>query len=943
MWSRIKNALPELGRFNAAPAAMIERIYLNEPASFLGRRWNDIKKSVVFAGLFVPATVIDMAVSGVLGVRYGAGVFFRDGKVQDERVTEFKKYGSIFGKGFLALLASPAGVIVPKLVELNFNTKKPVKGVISGGKASHSPDTKIEYPKTVEEVARIIQNAAQKKQKVMPIGAGLSQGKQFIPEGAKGEETVAIDMSHMNTIQINAEEKTATIGAGVRWADLQIEADKHGLALMVQQASNVFSGGGSVGTNIHGWDHRTGMLSNTILSIDIINAQGEKQTLTPKDELFHCVMGGLGMFGVITSIKMKLTDNLLLKEIGTKVKISDYVRHFRENVMPNEDIRMHLFRLPLDTKDWGAGIAVDYVKAPNQPALHTTPGLAQEAPQGSRMDRVMVNLARLSETARRKYFDSEEKRLLRNDSEPMTINAIMQPPIKAMFNDGISQAEWLQEYFLPQENLPAFLQELARILTANGVALINASVRFVKQNDKSPMSYARGGDRFAVVLCFNQPLQPSQIVKASKWLRAAQHAAVEMGGAYYLPYQHVSNPEDFRRAYPGADEAMRMKEKVDPQGLFQSGLYQKYLAPKEPKPNYFKEIMKTKEMQDRFSGFLKVVLQRVESKDLYKLLADILTYKDTHAEIYQELCLRMSEISPSALADFRHILNSLSTIKEDLGAQANELLKSLGVKEINGIVEVGYPGRFIGGFKKNFKVTGNIVAAYEGPSPADYVQTGFPRPYHQFTKLDYSCPDLANVATASADVVTCYVGLHHFPEAKLKAFLLEVKRVLRPGGHFLLVDHDVTNAQDMAMAHGAHMIFNAVTGASLQDEMNETRLFRSMEHWKNVLQEVGLGYDVVGADVPMIRAGDPSRNRMVCCTKPKLELENKVSAVAQPAAPAPKQVQAPAPQPLPDWRQQGEVLPLSAARGTTFAQAPTLPVVVAADPDRKPGPKVKTA
>jgi ubiquinone/menaquinone biosynthesis C-methylase UbiE len=457
----------------------------------------------------------------------------------------------------------------------------------------------------------------------------------------------------------------------------------------------------------------------------------------------------------------------------------------------------------------------------------------------------------------------------------------MCPPINAMFNPSVSESEWLQEYFLPEENLDAFINDLGDLLAKNKVAYLNASVRFVKQNKESMFSYSRDGDRFAVVLCFNQPLQEHEKIKAKKWLRASQHMALNYGGTFYLPYQQVSSPEQVQHAYP-VDEARKLKRKVDPEGIFTSGFYEKYVAKPSKKPNYFKKIMQSQTAKNQFAGFLENVLQRVDTDAFYALLEDILTYNDSHEEIYKELLARMSEITPNPISSFNRILNSLSTIKEDLGAQAKHLLGN-DVKQINGLVEIGYPGRFINGFKENFKVTGKVVAVHEGESITDFIQAGLPKPYDQFAQLNYLRPNLKALADNSAEVITCYVGLHHFPKDELDVFLAEVRRVLKPNGRFLLVDHDVTDEDSLAMAHMAHMVFNAVNGVSVKEEMREIRNFHSMAYWQKKLQKFDLAStanDVNNEpDIHMIRKGDPSRNRMACFVNgPKPELVHQQSS-----------------------------------------------------------------
>ena len=869
LYRKFINKLPELGHFTARPAAIIDRAYLEEPSGFLGRSWNFIKIRAIYVAFFLPLAVVDLGVSFLLGARYSVGSFFTSDALQAKRLEQQKKYATLFSKNLYVLASAIFGLFSPKLIAFYFTPLKHEEGVSSGGSAHHAPNAELQHPESIEEVQALVRSAILTGQKIMPVGAGRSQGKQFLPAG--DEKAIVVDLGKLKTIEINSASKTAIVGAGTRWSDLQMHANEHKLALKVMQASNVFSVGGSIGTNIHGWDHITGVLSNTILSMDIINAKGELETLLPDNPLFHQMTGGLGLFGIIVSVKIQLTDNEMLTEKGTDVAPKDYVDYFRSQVQTSDNTRMHLYRLSLDPKHLlSTGVAVSYVKEKASRQV-STPNLAAEESFGTRWNRIMINIARRADWVRKLYWKGESKHLLANNSPAMTTNEIMQPAINAMFNPSVSEAEWLQEYFLPGDQLDSFLAELGQLLMDNEVTLLNASVRFVKQHDKSPLSYAHDGDRFAVVLCFNQSLQESRLIQAKKWLRQAQHLTIEHGGSYYLPYQQVSSPDDFNASYPRAKDAQRFKEEIDPNQVFTSGFYQKYLAPQPDIKNHFKAIMATAQTKKEFEGFLKNVLQRVDSDKFYALLEDIMKYNDSHAEIYQELCHRLPEIMPSTWSTLRRILGSLSAIKVDLATQAHELLP-VGTKQINGLVEIGYPGRFVGGFQHDYKVSGNIVAAYEGKSVTDYIQTGFPRPFHQFKKLDYTKPNLRGVADNSADVVTCYVGLHHFPDAELDSFLEDIRRVLREGGHFLLVDHDIVDEQSMSMAHMAHMIFNAVNGVSLEEEMSERRNFQPMSYWKDKLAEHGLGYAVEGPDVQMIRPGDPSRNRMVSFVKAEPQL-----------------------------------------------------------------------
>jgi FAD/FMN-containing dehydrogenase/SAM-dependent methyltransferase len=865
LFQTLRDSLPQLGRFTARPASMIDQSYLEEPRGFLAKSYNFLKIRLIYSLLFLPLAIVDLGVSFVVGLCYALSSFFTSDAQQAHRIEQQKKYATIFSKNFYALLASVFGLISPKLIAFYFTPeRKRPSGVHAGGGYHHHPDALISEPQDIEELRNAVKQAATEGYKIMPIGAGRSQGKQFLPDGTKA---MVIDLNHFNSVEIHVEEKVAIVGAGARWSDIQLKADPLKLALKVMQASNVFSVGGSIGTNIHGWDHIDGVLSNTILSMDVMSAEGVITTITPEDKLFHLITGGLGLYGIIVSVKLSLTDNEPLLEKGTDVAPQEYVNYFHSTVQSNPNTRMHLYRLSLDPSNLlGNGVAVSFDLATQDAKPMITEHLSVEENTGTRFNRVMINLARRLEWVRRKYWNDERRRLLTNDGVTMTTNEVMQPVINAMFNPSISEAEWLQEYFIPGDQLDKFLAELGKLLMDNQVVLLNASVRFVRQHSASPLSYAEKGDRFAVVLCFNQSLQETRLIEAKKWLRESQKLTIKHGGSYYLPYQHVSSPEDFKASYPRYEEAQCAKADVDPTGLFTSGFYDKYLARKSTKINHFKEIMATDASKKEFAGFLNIVLKRVDSDKFFTLLEDILKYNDSHEEIYQELCKRLPEIMPSTFGGLGRILDSLSAIKEDLTTQAQELLPQ-DLKVINGLVEIGYPGRFVAGFHKHYEVRGKIVAMYEGPSLTDYIQTGFPRPYDQFEKIDYQKPNLANLADNSADVITCYVGLHHFPPKEMDAFLKDIRRVLREDGHFLLVDHDVIDAKAMSMAHMAHMIFNAVNGVSLEEEMNELRNFQPMSYWQERLAANGLDFAPEGPEVSMIREGDPSRNRMVSFAK----------------------------------------------------------------------------
>lgn len=469
-------------------------------------------------------------------------------------------------KCFLGLIATPAGLISPDIVTRHFVPKSTETGTILAGGKYHSKRGIEQTPDTPKAVQALVKKAIRENKKVTISGAHYSQSKDTLPTK---DDSICINMRKLDGVTVNPKAKTVCVQAGATWGNVQEAANKHGMAVKVMQASNVFSIGGSLSVNCHGWDHRTGTVGETVKSLTIVDAKGKLQKLTPKDELFGKVLGGHGLFGVIVEAELTLCDNDALVSWGEKIAPEDYVEYFQKKILPDPNHMMHLYRLSLDPSNLlREGIAVSYSKRP----MHAlgVGNLVDEAEKGSRIDRIMVHIARSIPFTRALYWKIESSKI-QNEQKQLR-NEIMRPPINAAFNNSRADAEWLQEYFVPGHELAPFLKQLSKTLTDNEVALLNASVRYVKKDTISRLPYAKNEDMFAIVLFFNQVLAYEETEKTKNWVRKTIDDLIARGGTYYLPYQHFATKEQFDACYPDAKHLNH-----DANGLFDNGLAEDYL------------------------------------------------------------------------------------------------------------------------------------------------------------------------------------------------------------------------------------------------------------------------------------------------------------------------------------------------------------------------------
>src|SRR5262249_34984176 len=129
-----------------------------------------------------------------------------------------------------------------------------------------------------------------------------------------------------------------------------------------------------------------------------------------------------------------------------------------------------------------------------------------------------------------------------------------------------------------------------------------------------------------------------------------------------------------------------------------------------------------------------------------------------------------------------------------------QTLDLLGEKRrINGYVEIGSTGRYASTLRKELQLDGPLVLVNDvAPtnSPPDIMERGGLRKLGEWVPLDNYAPlPKDRIPDASVDLVSCYIGLHHIPLDRLQPFMASIQRVLRPGGTFILRDHDVISKE----------------------------------------------------------------------------------------------------------------------------------------------------
>jgi len=405
-------------------------------------------------------------------------------------------------------------------------------------------------------------------------------GQQF------GADTILLDMRTMGEVgRLDMEKGTIEVQSGAFWPELMTEylrrqegrSQQWGIA-QKQTGADKLSIGGTLAANAHGRGLRLKPFISDIESFSMVNADGDVVDCSREKnpELFKLAIGGYGLFGIVTSVTLRLVPRQKMKRVVEIRSTDGLMRAFDGRIHSGFLYGDFQFAVDPASEDFlHKGVFSCYV--PVDPA---TPIADHQKELSDESWKTLLYLAHedKSEAFRRYsgYYVSTDGQLYWTDTHqlsyyPENYHRLIDQKLHVKHTGS----EMITEIDVPREDLESFLEEVRGDFRKNNVELIYGTIRLIEKDDESFLPWAK---RPYACTIFNLHIEHTTdgLRRSADAFRRLIDMAAKRNGSYYLTYHRYARRDQVLACYPNFPEFLRLKKKYDPAERIQSDWYRHY-------------------------------------------------------------------------------------------------------------------------------------------------------------------------------------------------------------------------------------------------------------------------------------------------------------------------------------------------------------------------------
>jgi FAD/FMN-containing dehydrogenase len=440
---------------------------------------------------------------------------------------------------------------------------------------------RILRPHNREELIRVLRRSLHHNSGLSIAGGRHSMGGQ--PFGTK---TIHFDLTGLQQIgDLDSERGVIEVAPGVIWPRLMEELDRRQAntplpwtIIQKQTGADALTLGGAMAANMHGRGLSYAPFVQDIESFRLFTAEGEEISCsrTENPDWFQLVLGGYGLFGVVTSLQLRLRPRQSLQRNVTLTTLDQVPDLIERRIQEGCQYGDFQFSPAAETD----GFLHDGVLSTYHPvAPGPTPPTSHHV-LGTDRWKELIRLAHTQKAeAFRKYvahYRTTDGQIYASDRQQMsTYLPDYHEVVAEALGHEITQSLVITELYVPRDRLIPFFNTVRNDLRENQVDLVYGVVRWIEADRETFLPWAK--DRFACII-FNLNVIHTEEgqAKAARDFRRLIDRALEHNGSFYLTYHRHADRSQILQAYPRFPEFLAEKEKRDRHTVWRSDWFKHY-------------------------------------------------------------------------------------------------------------------------------------------------------------------------------------------------------------------------------------------------------------------------------------------------------------------------------------------------------------------------------
>jgi decaprenylphospho-beta-D-ribofuranose 2-oxidase len=395
------------------------------------------------------------------------------------------------------------------------------------------------------------------------ISRGL--GRSYGDTALNNQSGVILNLKQNRFLGFDPETCILECEAGVSLEEIIEFFLPKGYFLPVTPGTKYVTLAGAIANDVHGKNHhRDGCISEHIVEFKLYIASGEILTCSRNEnnELFWATVGGIGLTGVIVSIKIKL-----IKVKSSQIEV-DYkkARNIEEAFelfeTTDQDYQYSVAWIDCVSKGKNLGRSVLMLgnHSTNDEKLEVTKkrkiNMAVDLPSFA-LNHVTVKS--FNELYYQSYRDNSKK-LVDYDSFFYPLDSILN------WNRMYGKRGFIQyQFVLPPETSKKGLRHILEKLSNSKRSSFLAVLKSFKQSNNGLLSFPTKG----YTLALDIPIKNESLFSFVKEL---DQLVLSYGGRIYLAKDAEMDSKVFEQMYPTLDKFKKIKKEVDPTNIFSSSM-----------------------------------------------------------------------------------------------------------------------------------------------------------------------------------------------------------------------------------------------------------------------------------------------------------------------------------------------------------------------------------